>query len=49
VLYSKDSSNIFRRRRWRGKTHAKIQKRGGAVPMTISSFSLAENNYGFTK
>jgi len=41
VLYSKDSSNAFRRLRRRGKPPAKFRKRGGAAPLTISSFSLA--------
>ncbi|MBU4338535.1 hypothetical protein KKD57_03170 [Patescibacteria group bacterium] len=38
MLYSKDSSNAFRRLRRRG---ASPTKRGSAAPMIISSFSLA--------
>jgi len=48
VLYFKDSSTAFRRRRRRRKLPAKIQKRGGAAPMTISSFSLAANSFIFS-
>jgi len=40
VLYSKNSSNAFRRLRRRGASPA---NRGFAAPMTISSFSLAAN------
>ncbi|MBU4338529.1 hypothetical protein KKB43_04200 [Patescibacteria group bacterium] len=33
MLYSKDSSNAFRRLRRRGKPSAKFRKRGGAAPI----------------
>jgi hypothetical protein len=33
VLYSKDSSNAFRRLRRRGKPPAKFRKHGGAAPI----------------